>query len=164
MDADVFFAIFCQTEAAGGSQDHLVCPHPLTIFKDQSHTRKVLLLHVRKFNKHDYEMVWGNTQNYIISRWILLCLARTPLTISKSQTSHFLVSWTFITCCLKMYAVLKVFSQLVHFDSFFLWYCLKCLWKRGKVPKSFPHSGHSMSFWMFMVQRFCPNWKKIPKI
>ena len=53
-------------EAAGGSQGHLVCPHPLTIFKDQSHTRKVLLLHVRKFNKHDYEMVWGNTQNYII--------------------------------------------------------------------------------------------------
>ena len=62
-----------------------------------------------------------------------------------------------------IYAVLKVFSQLVHFDSFFLWYCLKCLWKRGKVPKSFPHSGHSMSFWMFMVQRFCPNWKKNPQ-
>ena len=32
----------------------------------QNHTRKVLLLHVRKFNKHDYEIVWGNTQNYII--------------------------------------------------------------------------------------------------
>ena len=31
-------------EVAGGSQGHLVCPHPLTIFKDQSHTRKVLLL------------------------------------------------------------------------------------------------------------------------
>ena len=43
MDADVFFAIFCQTEAAGGSQDHLVCLHPLTILKDQSHMRKVLL-------------------------------------------------------------------------------------------------------------------------
>ena len=38
-----FFAIFCQTEAAGGSQDHLVCLHPLTILKDQSHMRKVLL-------------------------------------------------------------------------------------------------------------------------
>ena len=74
-------------EVAGGSQGHLVCPHPLTIFKDQSHTRKVLLLHVQKFNNHDYETVWGNT-----------------------------------------------------------------------------HSGHSMSFWMFMVQNFCPNWKKIPKI
>ena len=38
-----FFAIFCQTEAAGGSQDHLVCLHPLTILKDQSDMRKVLL-------------------------------------------------------------------------------------------------------------------------
>ena len=37
------FAIFCQTEAAGGSQDHLVCLHPLTIIKDQSHMSKVLL-------------------------------------------------------------------------------------------------------------------------
>ena len=98
----------------------------------------------------------------LVSRWILLCLARAPLAKSKSQISHFLVSWTFVTCCLKMYAVLKVFSQLVHFDSFFLWYCLKCLWKRGKVPKSFPHSGHSMSFWIFSVQGFCPNWKKNP--
>ena len=36
------FAIFCQTEADGGSQDHLVCLHPLIILKDQSHIRKVL--------------------------------------------------------------------------------------------------------------------------
>ena len=28
--------------------------------------------------------------------------------------SHFLVSWTFITCCLKMIPLLKVFSQVVH--------------------------------------------------
>ena len=37
------FAIFCQAEAAGGSQDHLVCLHLLTILKDQSHRSKVLL-------------------------------------------------------------------------------------------------------------------------
>jgi len=30
-------------QQTGGSQDYLVCHHPLTILKDQSHISKVLL-------------------------------------------------------------------------------------------------------------------------
>ena len=51
------------------------------------------------------------------------------------------------------------FSQVVHFDSFFLWYSLKCLWKRSELLKAFPHSGHNLSFSMFMAQRIWHNWR-----
>ena len=74
-------------------------------------------------------------------KMLFLCLESTSFAISKSQTLHFLVSWTFIRCCLKMIPLLKVFSHFVHFDSFLLWCSLKCLWKCSELLKAFPHSG-----------------------
>ena len=51
------------------------------------------------------------------------------------------------------------FPQVVHFDSFFLWCSLKCLWKRSELLKAFPHCGHNLSFSMFMAQRIWHNWR-----
>ena len=112
---------------------------------------KSFLHKVRKWQKLTLSYF---SHSNLISRCFFLCLKSAPFAISKSQTLHLLVSWTFITCCLKMIPLMKVFySQLVHFDSFFLWCSLKCLWKRSELLKAFPHSGHNLSFSMFMAQR-----------
>ena len=55
-----------------GSQDHLVCLHPLAILKDKSHMRKVLLTQVTKMyiSIHSWEQ---SAQEDVWSHWIQFC-------------------------------------------------------------------------------------------
>ena len=55
-----------------GSQDHLVCLHPLAILKDKSHMRKVLLTQVTKMyiSGHSWEQ---SAQEDVWSHWIQFC-------------------------------------------------------------------------------------------